>query len=58
MTSHVFRKTVVTVFDEAKLSAREIADVAGHADPSMTQRVYMGCGVASEAMADALKDLL
>jgi len=54
----VFRKTVVTVFDEAKLSAREIADVAGHADPSMTQRVYMGCGVASEAMADALKDLL
>lgn len=58
VTSHVFRKTCVTVLDEAGLSARAIADVAGHADPSMTQRVYMGRGIASEAAATALEDLL
>ncbi|MFC5993515.1 tyrosine-type recombinase/integrase [Pseudonocardia hispaniensis] len=58
VTSHVFRKTCVTVLDEAGLSARAIADVAGHADPSMTQRVYMGRGIASEEAATALEDLL
>jgi integrase len=58
VTSHVFRKTCVTVLDEAGLSARAIADVAGHADPSMTQRVYMGRSIASDAAADALEDLL
>ncbi|GEL17648.1 tyrosine-type recombinase/integrase [Pseudonocardia asaccharolytica] len=58
VTSHVFRKTCVTVLDEAGLSARAIADVAGHADPSMTQRVYMGRGIASAEAAAALEDLL
>lgn len=58
VTSHVFRKTCATVLDEAGLSARAIADVLEHADPSMTQRVYMGRGIASEAAADALEDLL
>lgn len=58
VTSHVFRKTCVTVLDEAGLSARAIADVAGHSDPSMTQRVYMGRGIASDQAAEALEDLL
>lgn len=58
VTSHVFRKTSLTVLDEAGLSARAIADVAGHSDPSMTQRVYMGRGLASDAAAAALEDLL
>ncbi|WP_236789336.1 site-specific integrase [Amycolatopsis sp. GM8] len=31
VTSHVFRKTAGTVMDEAKLSARQIADQLGHA---------------------------
>lgn len=54
VTSHTCRKTVATRLDEAKLSAREIADHLGHAKPSMTQDVYMGRGVASAAAADAL----
>lgn len=58
VTSHVFRKTCVTVLDEAGLSPRAIADVAGHADPSMTMRTYMGRGLASEEAAAALEDLL
>jgi integrase len=40
--------------DDAGLTARQIADILGHAHPSMTQDVYMGRGVASRAGADAL----
>lgn len=58
VTSHVFRKTTLTVLDEAGLSARVIADQAGHSDPSMTQRAYMGRKIASEQAAQALEDLL
>ncbi|MEU3273550.1 site-specific integrase [Saccharomonospora sp. NPDC006951] len=58
VTSHVFRKTAGTVLDEAKLSARQIADQLGHARPSMTQDVYMGRGAVSNATADALEDML
>ncbi len=54
VTSHTCRKTVATRLDEAKLSAREIADHLGHAKPSMTQDVYMGRGVACAAAADVL----
>lgn len=57
VTSHVWRKTCATVL-EAGLSAREIADQLEHADPSLTQRVYMGRGIASGAAAEALEDLL
>lgn len=52
--SHIFRKTVATRLDEARLSAREIADHLGHAQPSMTQDVYMGRGVASAEAATVL----
>jgi len=41
VTSHVFRKTVATLMDEAGMTAREIADQLGHARPSLTQDVYM-----------------
>lgn len=58
VTSHVFRKTTLTVLDEAGLTARVIADQAGHSDPSMTQRVYMARKIASEQAAGALEDLL
>lgn len=40
ITGHSFRKAVATIIDDAKLSATVAADVLGHADPSMTQRVY------------------
>lgn len=58
VTSHVFRKTCLTVLDEAGLTPRVLADVAGHSRPSMTQDVYMGRGVASEEAAAALEDLI
>jgi hypothetical protein len=51
--SHTCRKTVATRLDEAGLSAREVADHLGHAEPSMTQDVYRGRAVASAA-AEAL----
>lgn len=51
---HNFRKTVATRLDEAGLTAREVADHLGHANPSMTQDVYMGRGVAAAEAATAL----
>lgn len=54
VTSHTFRKTALTRLDEAGLSARERADVAGHARPSMTDDVYTGRGVVSTAAARIL----
>ena len=44
--------------DEAKLTARQIADHLGHSRPSMTQDVYMGGGAASADAAAALEELL
>ncbi|HKR50132.1 MAG TPA: site-specific integrase [Pseudonocardiaceae bacterium] len=41
VTSHVFRKTALTLLDDAGLPARLIADQAGHSQVSMTQDVYM-----------------
>lgn len=52
-----FRKTVATLLDDADLTARQIADVLGHASPSMTQDVYMGRGVVNRNSAAALESL-
>jgi len=57
VTSHVFRKTVVTMLDESGLTAREIADQLGHAKVSMTQDVYMGRRAVSGGAAVALEDV-
>jgi integrase len=55
LTSHVLgRKSVATVLDEDGQSARQIADVLGHADPSVTLSTYMGRRVANTRAADAL----
>jgi integrase len=54
VTSHTFRKTALTRLDEAGLSARERADVAGHARISMTQDVYTHRGVVSDRAAEIL----
>jgi integrase len=54
VTFHTLRKTVGTLLDEAGLTARQIADVLGHAHPSMTLNNYMGRGQKSRASADAL----
>ncbi|MGW0518229.1 site-specific integrase [Crossiella sp. NPDC003009] len=42
VTSHVYRKTVATLMDEAGLTARQAADQLGHAKVSMTQDNYFG----------------
>lgn len=54
VTFHTFRKTVATLLDEAGLTARQIADILGHAHPSMTQNAYMGRGQLSRDGAKAL----
>lgn len=42
LTSHSLgRKTVATILDNGGATARQVADVLGHARPSMTQDVYM-----------------
>lgn len=53
-TTHVGRKTVATVLDQVGQSARQIAAQLGHANPSMTQNVYMGRGMANPDAAAAL----
>lgn len=58
VTFRTFRKTVATLLDDAGLTARQIADILGHARPSMTQDVYMGRGAVSRAGAQALDDAL
>ncbi|EOD68053.1 tyrosine-type recombinase/integrase [Amycolatopsis vancoresmycina] len=57
VTFKTLRKTLATLLDEAGLTARQIADILGHAHPSMTQDVYMGRSQKSRAGADALGSL-
>ena len=57
VTSHIFRKTTATLLDNAGLSARTIADQLGHAQPSVTQNVYMGRKIASTQAASVLQQL-
>ncbi len=57
ITSHVLRKTVATLMDQAGLSSRAAADQLGHANPSMTHDRYMGRQVASTGAAAVLECL-
>jgi integrase len=54
VTSHVFRKTVATILDEAGLTSRVVADQLGHSRVSITQDVYMGRQAVGDAAARAL----
>lgn len=58
VTSHVLRKTVATVLDDAGLSARHVADQLGHARPSMTQDRYMRRGARNPRAVAALEAML
>lgn len=58
ITPHSFRKAVATIIDDAGLSARVAADMLGHADPAMTQRVYFARGRAHPAAANALQQAI
>lgn len=55
VTSHVYRKTVATLMDEAGLTARQAADQLGHAKISMTQDNYFGRKVAQTGAAGVLE---
>ena len=57
VTSHVFRKTVASVMDQAGLSSRAAADQLGHANTSMTTDVYFGRKVLATGAAAALEVL-
>ncbi len=55
LTSHVFRKTAITIMDEQRLTPREIGGHVGHARPSITQDTYMDRRLTGRATADALE---
>ncbi|WP_409332029.1 site-specific integrase [Trujillonella humicola] len=57
LTSHIFRKTVATLMDQAGLSSRAAADQLGHANTSMTTDVYFGRKVATTGAAAVLETL-
>lgn len=57
-TFHSFRKTVATALDQAGLSARDIAEYLGHADPSLTMGVYMSKTVGGSRASAALDGVL
>jgi integrase len=55
VTSHVFRKTAATELDGAGLTARQIADLLGHAKVSMTQDRHLGRRAVGNDAAKALE---
>jgi integrase len=57
VTSHVFRKTVATVLDEANLPITAIADQLGNTR-AVAERHYRKRRVANQASADALEGML
>jgi integrase len=54
ITSHTFRKTVVTRLLRAGVPPEEVADHVGHDEPSMTLNVYAGRDVVTGAAARIL----
>ena len=57
-TSHSFRKTMATMLDQAGLSARDIAEYLGHANPSLTMNTYMSKTVGGTKAADAIDSVM
>lgn len=58
LTSHLFgRKSVATLLDEDGHSPRQIADVLGHENPSMTLSTYLGRKVSNPGAAESLAAL-
>ncbi len=57
LNTHVFRKTVATLMDEAGIPARAVADQLGHSKVTTTMDIYMGRKVRATGAATALADL-
>lgn len=53
-TPHTFRRTVLTRLGDKAIPLRQIADLAGHVDPAMTMRKYLGRRGDNEALRGAL----
>ena len=58
LSTHSFRKTVATMLDQAGLSARDIAEYLGHANPSITQDTYMARTTGSKRAAETVQKSL
>jgi integrase len=57
VTSHVFRKTVATVLDEAGLPSGAVADQLGNTR-EVAEKHYIARRVANQQAADALENIL
>lgn len=57
VTSHVFRKTVATVLDEAGLPSGTVADQLGNTR-AVAEKHYIARRVANEQAADALEEII
>ena len=57
ITSHIFRKSVASLMDDAGLTARSAADQLGHAQTAMTQNVYFGRKARTTGAAEVLEVL-
>lgn len=58
VTPHVFRKTAALIWDEGGMSARQIADLLGHAKVSLTQDTYMARKIVNPEAAALLDKAL
>lgn len=58
VTPHVFRKTVASTLDAARLTPREVSDRLGHSRVSITQDHYLKRRADSEASTAAIEALL
>lgn len=54
---HTFRRTVITWLGDLGIPLRQIADFAGHADPSETVRSYLGRRGPSDELVNALQGI-
>ena len=57
LNTHIFRKTVATLMDEAGIPARAVADQLGHSKVTTTMDIYMGRKVRATGAATALASL-
>lgn len=57
VTPHTFRRTVLTHLGDLGVPLRQVADIAGHANPAMTARHYLGRRGTNEELRRALSSV-
>jgi integrase len=58
VVTHMLRKTVASVLDDAHIPVRKISDQLGHARVSMTQDRYLGRRLTDRQTAEVLEAML